>query len=483
MITRLLEENAPPPRMGLNIGAGMDIPSGYFIKDKYGDDVLLGGLSIIQGEMGNPNTAKTILALYMMMSGLNTIAYSYFSEMIIYDSEGTLLKDRVNALSKRFNFLSRNAYDELIMTFHSIAEVTPEDWFDEQFAKYIKKKKESNEYLIPIEFLMDPNDRTKELKVKLPTGALLDSITYFNPSTSIDLIMGESKRSNGSNDSSTKTIGMNEAKFKTDIMSTLTASTMRTNTYALIVAHVGDNINIDNSPYAPKQRQQIDSLSSNEKIKGIPGNYTRLTTGLWQLTKKTNLYNQTTKLAEYPLGNDLDTIQTELGVITLKQHRSKDNISQNLLEIIVSQKEGILPHLSQFMALKKEKNYGFDGNDRSYSLQLYPDVKLSRTTIRPLIDSDPKLRRALELSSDYLQMTQYYPELSAIGLYCGLDVLRKDLDEQGYDWDKILTITRNWWTPKQYSSELKYLHIINLLKLRIGLFNNKETIDAIKKDK
>lgn len=484
MIKRLASTNTPPPRMNLNVGAGLDIPSGYFIKDKYGDDVLLGGLGIIQGEMGNPNTAKTALAIYMMMSGLNTMAYSYISELLMYDSEGTLLVGRVNSLSERFEYLDRDEYGNLKIQFHSISEITPEDWYDDKFATYIKAKRESKDYDVEIEFLMDPNNREKTLEIKLPTGVLLDSISYFDPSSSVELIMGESKKSAGSNDSNLRTIGLNNAKFKTDIMGTMTAATMRTNTYALIVAHVGDNINIETNPYGPKQRQQIDSLASNEKIKGVPANYTRLSTSLWQVTKKTNLFNQTTKLAEYPIGNDLDTQQKELGLLTLKQHRSKDNASDNLLELIVSQKEGILPHLSQFRMLKTEKNFGFEGNDRTYNLIIYPEVKLGRTTVRGLIDKDPKLRRALELTADYLQMTQYFPELGmSMGLYCGLDVLYKELDEQGYCWDKILTKTRNWWTPKQYSSELKYLHILNLLKLRVGLFNNKETIKAIRKDK
>ena len=482
---RLTDTNTPPPRMGLNVGAGLDIPTGYFIKDRKGNDVLLGGLSNLQGEMGDPNTDKTTLAIYMMLSGLNTIAYSYMSELMIYCSEGTLRVERINNLSKQFEHLDRNEYEELIMSFHSIAEITPEEWYDKVFADYVKKKRESKDYFIDIEFLNNPNDKTKMLKVKLPTGMLMDTITYFNPSTSVDLIMGEheKKKGVGSNDSATKTIGLNDAKFKTDIMSTMTAATLRTNTYAMIVAHVGDNINLDNSPYGPKQRQQIGSLSSNEKIKGVPGNYTRLLTSLWQTTNKSYLYNQATKLAEYPLGNDMDTVKEELGVVTLKQHRSKDNMSRSLVEIVVSQKEGVLPHLSQFRMLKQEKNFGFEGNDRSYNLLLYPEVKLGRTTVRGLIDSDPKLRRALEFTADYLQMTKYFPEFGLINLYCGLDVLYKEIDAMGYDWNKIFLLTRNWWTPKQYTSELKYLHIINLLKIRVGLYTDTDVLEKIKKDK
>lgn len=38
-------------------------------------------------------------------------------------------------------------------------------------------------------------------------------------------------------------------------------------------------------------------------------------------------------------------------------------------------------------------------------------------------------------------------------------------------------------TMKHYSSELQYLHILNLLKLRVGLYENKLVLDLIRKDK
>lgn len=487
MIKRIATPSTPLPRLSLNVGAGMDLPTGYFIKGKYGEDILIGGFSNLQGEMGDPNTDKTTIALYQVLSGLNTIAYSYISELIAYCSEGTLREERINALSKPFEYLDRDDDDNLIISFSNIKELTPEEWYDKKLATYIKTKRESNDYLVEYEFLRDPDNKDKCLKMKLPTALLLDTITYFDPSNSIDMIMGDLKKGNSesagkSTDSSNRTIGLNNAKFKTDIMSTMTPGMLRTNTYAMITAHVGDNVNMENSPYAPKPRQQIGTLSSNEKIKGVPSNYTRLLTSLWQTLGKKPLVNQGTMLAEYPKNDGTDKIKEELHIITLKQHRSKDNLSNIRIELITSQREGVKPHLSQFHFLKNNK-FGFEGNLVTYNLILYPDVKITRPTIRTLIDNDPKMRRAIEFTSDYLQMTMYFPEYEAMQLYCGLDVLYKDIDTLGYDWNKILTLTRNWWTPKQYSSELQYLIILNLLKLRVGLYDNKKVLDLIRKDK
>lgn len=480
---RISTANTPPPRLGLNVGAGLDLLNGNFIKDYYGDDVLMGGVTPLQGVMGDPNSDKTMLTIYMTGAAANTIAYSYISEILGYDSEGTLRVERVNSLLERFAYLDRDEYGNVIMDFSSIAEMSAEEWYDKKYAPYVKAKRDSKEYEIEVEFLANPNDKSKLLTIKLPTLLFLDTVTFFNPSTSIDLVMGENKKKGGSNDSSNKTIGINNAKFKTDIMSTLTPSLLRTNTYGLLVAHVGDNINLDNNPYGPKPRQQLGSLASNEKIKGVPADYTRLTTGIFQTNDKKPLYNQDTKLAQYPIGNDMDTFRNELNTINIKQHRSKDNMSSLVLKLATSQSEGVQPHLSQFIRLKEANDYGFIGNKQSYSLIVYPEVKLSRTTVRGLINNDPKLRRALEITDDYYLLTLLFPKYGLLGLYCGLETLYKDIDEMGYDWDKILTITRNWWTPKQYTSELKYLHTLNLLKIRAGLFNNKATLEAIKKDK
>ncbi len=487
MIKRIATPGTPLPRLSLNVGAGLDLPTGYFIKGKYGEDILIGGMSNLQGEMGDPNTDKSTIALYMLLSGLNTVAYSYISELLIYCSEGTLREERINKLAEAFEYLDRDENGELIIAFNNIKEMSPEEWYDKVLATYVKTKRESTEYMVEYEFLKDPDKKDKPLKMKLPTGLLIDTITYFDPSNSIDMIMGEVKNTKTdaagkSTDSSNRTIGLNNAKFKTDIMSTMTPGMLRTNTYAMITAHVGDNVNMENSPYGPKPRQQIGTLSSNEKIKGVPSNYTRLLTSLWQTTSKRPLVNQGTMLAEYPKNDGTDKIREELHIIGLKQHRSKDNLSNIRMEIITSQREGVRPHLSQFHFLKNNK-FGFEGNLITYNLILYPSVKITRPTIRTLIDTDPKMRRALEFTSDYLQMTMYFSEYEAMGLYCGLDVLYKDIDAMGYDWDKILTLTRNFWTPMHYS-KIGYLHILNLLKIRKGLpFEYKEMLNLIRKDK
>lgn len=479
-ITRIGENARPQPRLSPYVGGGMAIPAGYFIRGKYGEDILMGGLASVQGEMGEPNTFKTTIALFTMLEALNTMAYSYgISELMIYCSEGTLTIERINMLCDRYDYLERDELGNIIVDFSSVTKETPEEWFDGTFANYIKKKKESKDYLVEIEFLREFGT-DKPLKVLLPTGVLLDTITFFNPSTSSDSVMGNVKGKGGVMDKSKNTLGLNDAKFKYNVISGMVPSLLRTNTYGIITAHVGKNVVLDDGMYSAKEIQQIGSLTSKEKIQGVPNNYTKITTSLWQMKNGKPLFDDTSKLAKYPKGGDLDKVKEELFTVNLKQHRCKDNMSRVNLTLIISQVEGVLPHLSQFHMLREAKE-GFIGNNLSYSLILLPEVNLSRTKVRNTIDTNPKLRRALELTSDYFQMVDYFPLYGQLGLYCGLETLYKDIDNMGYCWDKILTLTRNFWTPMHYS-KLGYLNILNLLKIRVGSYDNKDLLKLISKD-
>ena len=73
-MTRIIENTKPVPRLALNVGGGLDLITGVMMKGKYGEDIIVGGFSNLQGEMGNPNSHKTTIALWMAFSALDTVA-------------------------------------------------------------------------------------------------------------------------------------------------------------------------------------------------------------------------------------------------------------------------------------------------------------------------------------------------------------------------------------------------------------------------
>ena len=117
-----------------------------------------------------------------------------------------------------------------------------------------------------------------------------------------------------------------------------------------------------------------------------------LTNLLWQTVSSSTLNNQTTKGPEFPKTRDrVDEVSFDLNVVTIKLVRNKSGASGYSFDLIVSQTEGVLPTLTEFYYVKENGRYGMDGNDRNYSMTLYPDVSLSRTTVREKIDNDPLL--------------------------------------------------------------------------------------------
>jgi hypothetical protein len=126
-----------------------------------------------------------------------------------------------------------------------------------------------------------------------------------------------------------------------------------------------------------------------------------------------------------------------------------------------------LAGLTDFHNCKEHGRFGLDGSNISYNLVIYPEVKLSRTTVRSKLDNDPLLRRAAQITHDLLQ-SKYLKYVIENDLWCDPATLYKDLIDLGYDWNLLLQ-TRNWYAPDNYDKDLPpYLSIIDLLYARKG---------------
>ena len=256
---------------------------------------------------------------------------------------------------------------------------------------------------------------------------------------------------------------MQQGLLKTKVLKDLPRLSINANINFLFTAHLGKEINMATGPFAPQPKKSLSYLKQGDKIKGVSDKINFLSTHLWSAYGARPLINQGTKEPEYPINKS--DINTDLNIVNLQQLRSKSGPSGFIIELIVSQREGVLPSLTEFHYLKNNK-YGIDGNPRSYSMFLRPDVKLSRTTVRNKIDGDPKLRRAINITAELLQMTKFMPQYEK--LYCTPEELYKDIKELGYDWDVLLD-TRGWWAVKQYDTKLQpFMSTLDLLLLRAG---------------
>jgi hypothetical protein len=133
------------------------------------------------------------------------------------------------------------------------------------------------------------------------------------------------------------------------------------------------------------------------------------------------------------------------------------------LTLIVSQTEGVLPSLTEFHHIKENGRYGLEGSLQNYALALYPDAKLSRTTVRGKIDSDPLLREALNITSEMCQIGYMWHSFGNEYYITPKDMYEK-LTAKGYDW-KVLLNTRGWWTYDNDKQEVPFLSTMDLIRM------------------
>lgn len=459
------------PKILLNVGALMDIPTGILITGKKGETIINGGCGNIMAVVGQGNTFKSTILNYIMLSAANKVASTNDTGMLTYDTEINIALERLNDIANKFEYLDRNSvfgdedkedsYPQWTIT--DKAEYPADEWIG--LLKDNIKEKEANKKDVA-EFTAFKDLINKDtLKMKTPTFVMIDSLSEFESSKTMDMM-----ENNRADDSSSNMLFMQQGLFKTKFLSEIPRMSNSSNTYFFLSAHVGEKKDMRTGPAAygaaPKDLQH---MKADEKLKGVSSKFSFLTSSLWQAVSVSILKNQSTKLPEYPLSKD-ESLETDLNIVNLKQLRCKSGSSGYILPIVVSQTDGVLPSLTEFHHIKSNGRYGLDGSMTSYNLDLYPDCKIGRTTVRKKINDDPKLRRALNITSELLQLHKFHPRLGEKGLLCTPKELYDDIKALGYDWDIILK-TRGWYAIDNYSNKLpNFLSIVDLLKMRKGLY-------------
>jgi len=392
------------PKILINIGALLDIPTGGLVKGQKGEYVINGGLGQITADMGPGNNYKSVILHYMALSALDKILETHQSFISTYDSENNISIDRLEKLSRRFN----NVPEEPITTngvwgVTDASLTTANEWVEGLF-KHARDKGNDKKLLVEYTAFKDPY--TKEtLKMPMPTFVELDSLTEFMPESVNKML------DNGVDGSETNVYAAKQNLFKTKFLLKVPKITTTANIYMLLTAHIGEKINMDSSPMAKfnKPIKKLQYIKENDVVKGVGSKFSFLLSNGWLANSATLLRNQTTKLPEYPKNKD-DLIETDLNIVRLTQLRSKSGPSGYVIELLVSQKEGVLPTLTEFHHIKTNDRYGISGTNTSYYLDILPDVKLSRTTVRNKIDTNPILRRAINITSEILQLKKFHGE-------------------------------------------------------------------------
>lgn len=445
----------------INIGCLMDIPTGKIVIGKKGEHIINGGLAHLTGITGIGNSFKSTLEHYMMLSAADKFPES---NMSTYDTESNTDENRLTNFAKKFNRWKDS--DPFITQEWKVSDKT--NYYGNEWFKRIKdylKLKNDKKHLRDTPFM--DRERKETVKVLVPTFSEIDSLTEFE-TADIAKIQDEAELG----DSAGLTMHMRQALAKMRMLMDLPTLAGRNNHYFLMTAHLGKDIPMNTGPIPVAPTRKLFSIKNGDKIKGVSDKFFFLLHNLWSAQGVSLLTNQGTKGPEYPLESEsAKEKNNDLNIVSLHLLRSKYGASGvTTLDIIVSQIEGVLPSLTEFHHIKSYGRFGLSGSLQHYSLDLLPEESLQRTTVRTKIDNNPKLRRAINITSELCQMHTHWRDVNELSKYlCTPKELYDSIKELGYDWDMILTDTRGWYTFDNYNENLpKFLSTWDLLKIKAG---------------
>ena len=452
-------EEAPPIKPYINVGGLMDIPTGNWLPGIYGEYILNGGLGFIDGVVGIGNNFKSTVLHYRMLSAWDKFPLAIANT---YDTEMNIQPSRLQHFSKRFDsFKDLSIIDTAAWKVTDKQVYYANEWY-EVWKKFIKNKMDnSKSYLVDLPFRNPRVAEPSTFKIVYPTFSQVDSFSEFETE---DVANIQSENELG--DSGGNTIHMRQGLSKVRFLSDIPKLVAKGWNPMLMTAHIGKEIGMDPRA-APIKKLQF--LKNGDKIKGVTDKFMFLTSTCWQCSSAVPLLNDTTKGPEYPrFSGDDAKGDTDLNIVTLTVLRNKNGATGGNIQLIVSQREGVLPSLSEFHYIKTNGRFGIDGTLQNYALDLLPDVKLSRTTVRAKLENNAALRRAMNITAEMCQMG-FYQEHEH-GFMCTPKELYSDLITKGYDWS-ILLQTRGWYTCNNDQHPIPFLSTYDLLNMRKGVYH------------
>lgn len=445
----------PAFRPAINIGCMLDISTGKYELGKHGEMILNGGLGSLTGIASRPNNFKTALAIYMLAMTRRALPGA---SAMIYDTEGTLNPEaRFTSLATAFEELKDiDWHTDEQFHFTDLSRYSGDEFFKIFRDALIEKEKAEKDHLRTSPFLDMHGNRRKCL---YPTMGLIDSFSKFNVTAVAEMYAKNAIGSGGLNMDA-----MANGKAKNQLFNQLPQVCAKSGTYMILTAHVGDIINME---MYPTDKRNLSEMKKDTVLKGVSSGFYSLPNNVFDIMSNKPLLNKE-KMPIYPLDNST-AIQgdSDLRILEVKNLRGKGGITGLVFNLIVSQTEGMLPALSEFHFCK-EAAWGIGGNLQNYYVELCPDVKLGRTVVRKKLNEDPKLRRAVEIQSEMLQLIMF--QRWTAEQVCEPKVLYEDLKAMGYDWDIILSSTRGYWICEEDEALVtkKYLSTYDLLRMRTG---------------
>jgi len=442
-------------RPAINVGGLLDIPTGKYELGEHGESIMNGGIASMTGFVSRPNNFKTALAVFISAMVRRACRNS---DNVVYDSEGTFYPvGRYTTACAGYDYIQTIDWEnDEHFFFTDISRLAGDEFFKALMDK-LKDKHDHKKWLKTTPFL-DIKGAPK--KALYPTSAIVDSFSKLQVTQVLQQYdknkIGDSKNTTGE---------MNTGRAKNELFNQLPQMCARTGTYLVLTAHVKDKIEME---MYPTDKRNLVSMKQGTVIGGASGMYS-IPNNVWAITSNKHLLNKE-RMPQYPLDNKTAMEgDTDLRILSVENWRGKNGITGLPIELIMSQTEGYQPSLSEFHYVK-ENGFGMGGNNLNYFIELMPDITLSRTTVRKKIADNAKLRRALEIQAEMLQLIQFH-RIDHDNVFTDPKTLYEDIKALGYDWD-VLFNTRGYWVFKEEEKDhpLPFLSTMDLLRMRKGLY-------------
>lgn len=471
---------APPIKPAINVGALLDIPTGSYVQGVRGESILNAGLGFLTGAVGKGNTFKSTISRYMTCVAMGRMSLESANET--YDTE---INVQENQLANHYMRIPELGYEDIIGNQRwKIVDgqvMKGEEWYREHKDFLRLKSKDKNNWL---ETPFADRDKKTHLRMLIPTFSMIDSFSEFRTSD-----VGEMNDKNDLGESGANTMHMRQGLSKIRLLMDVPELYASAYHYGILTAHIGRQNEMNNAgPAGQQPEKQLKHIKAGEKITGTTGKFTYVTHSCWYCYDTTPMLKD--KKVEYPRSSEDDMeMDTDLNKVKIKNLRCKSGPAGIPMTIIVSQSEGVLPSLTEFHFVKEtDRNFGIGGSDRNYYLHLLPEVTMMRTTVRGKFDENETLRRAMNITSELLQIREMWQH--ARQYTCSAKELYDDLKAMGYDWNVLLK-TRGWWTTLENEYRFDpFLSTWDLLRMRVGEYipfwftpEQKKAIDLTKAQK
>jgi hypothetical protein len=465
----------------LPVGGLIDIPTGAFVKGHKGQLICNGGVAPISGVVGKPHMFKSTIAKSMIYIAALRLLTTIKTSVFLYDTEITVVEEHQREVFeyfmlhfddlKEFFFKDGKVLDLIndnIVIFTNKDQYTGDEYYE--FLKKILRIKDPDFKRDKGEDLPDPmqlidtpfldRDGVTLYKMLPPTLGDVDSITEFT-TKSDDELQNEHELGDTGANPGFMTQGLNKQRFLMGLPTLLSKS----NHYMMMTAQVGKAINISKGPMPSAPQKQLSAMKNDDVLKGVSSKFVSLSNVCFQALKS-NPCLMTHRIEDglrYPLyqtkGNQYDNDLFEVELLCI---RNKNGPTGWTITILVSQSKGFLSDLTEFHYIRTN-DFGFKGTRDNYQLVLLPELNLSRTTIRKKLENTPGLQRAINITSEMLQIQHFKP-----GWWqqysCTPEELYEGLKAKGYDWNEILLKTRGWYSL-DINHPIKELSTIDLMRM------------------